>query len=120
MINKFSKDKKLLSVQNLSKGFSLYKSPSNRFLEILLNIVVINFMGTQRYYFRDSGWAYFGNYWREWSWKVNITQNSSRYLIPDGSVQINGRITGLLELGTGFNPEISGLENIEATEFCLE
>jgi lipopolysaccharide transport system ATP-binding protein len=34
-------------------------------------------------------------------------------LIPDtGDIKITGRITGLLELGTGFNAEFSGLDNI--------
>jgi len=34
-------------------------------------------------------------------------------VIPDkGTIQIDGKVTGLLELGTGFNAEMTGLENI--------
>ncbi len=34
-------------------------------------------------------------------------------LLPDsGTISIDGKITGLLELGTGFNAEMTGIENI--------
>lgn len=34
--------------------------------------------------------------------------------LPDrGEIRVDGRVTGLLELGTGFNPDLSGDENID-------
>jgi lipopolysaccharide transport system ATP-binding protein len=37
----------------------------------------------------------------------------SGIVIPDsGTIRIDGKVTGLLELGTGFNYELTGLENI--------
>ena len=46
------------------------------------------------------------------SGKSTLLQLICGTLVPtSGSVGINGRIAALLELGSGFNPEFSGLDN---------
>ncbi len=111
----------MLSVQNLSKGFSLYKSPSNRFLEILLRHSRHKFLWALKdISFEIPAGHTLGIIGANGAGKSTLLKILLGILIPDaGSVQINGRITGLLELGTGFNPEISGLENIRANGILL-
>ena len=42
-----------------------------------------------------------------------LCNTASGIVIPDsGAIQVDGKVTGLLELGTGFNYEMTGLENI--------
>lgn len=105
-----------ISVRNLSKRFEIYATPRDR----LLQMVARN--GKQ--YFREF-WALrnvsfeirrgetVGVVGRNGSGKSTLLQLICGTLNPtDGSVHTFGRIAALLELGSGFNPEFTGRENV--------
>ncbi|MDQ3010985.1 MAG: ABC transporter ATP-binding protein [Acidobacteriota bacterium] len=106
----------MISVQNVSKLYRFYESPSGRLKEILLR--------GRRKYHRDF-WALedvslevptgeaVGIIGRNGAGKTTLLQVIAGVLQPTtGDVHVEGRVTALLELGSGFNPEYTGRENI--------
>jgi len=104
----------VLKVEGVSKKFKLYSSPTDRLKEIFF-----------RRRFHSEFWALkdisfelhpkeiIGIIGENGSGKSTLLKTIAGVLIPDsGQIHINGKITGLLELGTGFNYEFSGRENI--------
>ncbi len=113
-----------LRVSNLSKCYQIYDTPRDR----LKQFVVPRLQGlagqTPRQYFREF-WALkdvsfevkkgetVGIIGRNGSGKSTLLQMICGTLHPtSGSIQTSGRIAALLELGSGFNPEFSGRENV--------
>ena len=105
-----------LEVEQLSKLYPIYDHPRDRLLQ--------TFWGQRKQLFRPF-WALqgvsfklargqtLGVVGRNGSGKSTLLQLICGTLTPTcGSVLVNGRIAALLELGSGFNPEFSGLENI--------
>ncbi|MEP7339961.1 MAG: ABC transporter ATP-binding protein [Acidobacteriota bacterium] len=106
----------MISVQNVSKLYRVYESPTGRLKEILLQ--------GRRKYHRDF-WALedvslevptgeaVGIIGRNGAGKTTLLQVIAGVLQPTtGDVYVEGRVTALLELGSGFNPEYTGRENI--------
>lgn len=113
-----------IKVENLSKCYHIYEQPRDRLKQFLLPRLHRMVGMRPRQYFREF-WALknisfdvrkgetVGIIGRNGSGKSTLLQMICGTLNPTGgSVQSNGRIAALLELGSGFNPEFTGRENI--------
>lgn len=111
-------------VEGLSKRYELYNTPRDRLKQFVLPI--LRRMGGMppRNYFREF-WALrdvsfeirkgepVGIIGRNGSGKSTLLQIITGTLAPtSGTVATHGRVAALLELGSGFNPEFSGRENV--------
>lgn len=104
----------VVRARGITKYFRLYSSPADRLKEILL--------GRRRHRLhvalKDVTFSLhegeiLGIIGRNGSGKSTLLKILMKILLPDGGeMEIKGRVTGLLELGTGFNYEFSGRDNI--------
>lgn len=104
----------MITVKNVSKNYRIYHSPADRLKEIV----------TRRKYHKElkalSGISFtvsdgetLGIVGENGAGKSTLLKILQGVIIPDeGEVSVTGKVTGLLELGTGFNSELSGVENI--------
>ena len=106
----------VLKVQNVGKCYEIYAAPHHRLLQTLLR-------GKKKFY--KEFWALkdisfevkkgecLGIIGRNGSGKSTLLQILTGTLAPTiGSVGVEGRVAALLELGSGFNPEFTGRENV--------
>lgn len=103
-----------VSIRNLNKTYKLYASPAERFVSLLFkknlgrDFVALDNISVDIK--RGEAFAIVG---KNGSGKSTMLQILAGILKPTaGEVQVNGRIAALLELGSGFNPESTGYENI--------
>lgn len=106
-----------ICVEQLSKLYHLYSRPVDRLKHILFGRLGKSY-GHPFWALRDISFQIlrgesFGVIGRNGSGKSTLLQLLAGILQPTkGHVEINGRITALLELGSGFNPEFTGRENV--------
>ncbi|MFN8517562.1 MAG: ABC transporter ATP-binding protein [Chloroflexia bacterium] len=104
-----------VSVAGLSKAYRLYRRPSDRLRELLWPR---RQRGKVFWALRDVSLAIpqgqvLGLIGPNGSGKSTLLQLIAGVLQPtSGAVAAHGRVTALLELGAGFNPEFTGRENI--------
>lgn len=105
-----------IKIRHLSKCFQIYEKPRDRLLQMIVR-------GRKQYY--REFWAIkdvtfevlkgetVGIVGRNGSGKSTLLQLICGTLNPtSGIIQTRGRIAALLELGSGFNPDFTGRENV--------
>ena len=113
-----------IKVENLGKCYQIYEQPHDRLKQMLLPRLY-RLAG-------KAGKSYFREFWalRDVSFSVNkgkvagiIGKNGAgkstllqilcgTVMATSGNVYVKGRIAALLELGAGFNPDFTGIENV--------
>ena len=112
-----SSEEAAITLEAVSKEYMVFDKPSHRLWQML-------FRGKRRFYhvhevLNDIGFSVgrgetVGIIGRNGSGKSTLLSIICGTLpATSGHVAINGRIAALLELGAGFNPELSGAENLD-------
>jgi len=113
-----------IRVRDVSKHYVMFDRPEDRFKQMVVPRLERLIGRKPRRYFRDfaalNGVSFevgrgetVGIIGRNGSGKSTLLQIVCGTLQPtSGSVEVNGRIAALLELGAGFNPEFTGRENV--------
>lgn len=106
-----------IRVNNVSKIYKLYNKPTDRLKEAFAlfgnSVYHSDHHALKNVSFSVNKGETVGIIGKNGSGKSTLLKIISGVLTPTyGNVEVNGRITSLLELGAGFNMEYSGIENI--------
>ena len=106
----------MIKVNNLTKIYKLYDSPKDRFKEALNPFgkkYHHDFYALKNISFEVKKGETVGIIGKNGSGKSTLLKILTGVLTPtSGSYCVNGKVSSLLELGTGFNPELTGVENV--------
>lgn len=109
-------DKIAIKISNLSKIYKLYENNKLRIIESLFPFTKCHhkdFYALQDVTFEVKKGEIVGIIGKNGSGKSTLLKIITGVLSPtNGDIEVNGRISALLELGAGFNPEYTGIENI--------
>jgi len=106
-----------ISVKNIHKNFILSQHKHTSLKQVAVNIVQKNNTTTQKVLdgvsFDIHKGDFFGIVGRNGSGKSTLLKLIAGVYSPTtGSVELNGGLTPFIELGVGFNPELSGRDNV--------
>lgn len=110
----YKTDEVAISVKHVTKAYKIFDTPGKRFLYHMFHTNGgKNFVALNDVSFEVKKGESFGIIGRNGSGKSTMLQILAGIIrATSGSVEIKGRVAALLELGSGFNPESTGYENI--------
>ncbi len=113
-----SKGQPAIIVDNLYKSFKLPHEQHNGIKQMLINVLKGK-KGFETQHVLDNlsfeinKGDFFGIVGRNGSGKSTLLKLLAGIYVPNkGTIQLNGSLTPFIELGVGFNPELSGRENV--------
>lgn len=106
-----------VAIRNIHKEFILPQHKNTTFKQTVVNIVKKNHKVTQKVLdgvsFDIHKGDFFGIIGRNGSGKSTLLKLIAGVYTPTaGHIEINGGLTPFIELGVGFNPELSGRDNV--------
>lgn len=105
-----------VSFESVSKSYAIYDSPGDRLKELLtFNRLAFHrdFWALRNVSFGVNKGETFCVIGENGSGKSTLLQIVAGILAPtEGTVAVRGRVSALLELGSGFNPEFTGRDNV--------
>lgn len=106
----------VISLQGVSKSYRLYQNKRDRLKEALHPFgkkYHEDFFALNNVSLEIGKGEIVGIVGRNGSGKSTLLKLISKVLVPnEGTVSVQGKVSALLELGSGFNPEFTGMENI--------
>lgn len=107
----------MIEVKNLTKVYKMYKSPADRVREALFPKLmkgkIKDFYALRDVSFSIKKGETVGIIGKNGSGKSTLLKLLTGVINPSsGEKRLDGSVSALLELGTGFNPEYTGMENI--------
>ena len=105
-----------IKIENLTKVYKLYDTPSDRLKEtfhLLRKKYHNDFYALNNISFEIEKGKTIGIIGQNGAGKSTLLKILTGVITPSsGSYLVNGKVSSLLELGAGFNPELTGLENV--------
>lgn len=105
----------IIEIKDLVKDYKMFSKKQDRLIETIFPMINrhSNFRAMNNLNLEVKKGEVLGILGKNGAGKSTLLKMITGVVIPTkGSIQVNGKISSLLELGTAFNPELTGEENI--------
>ena len=108
-------EKIMINIENLNKNYKMFKNKKDRLIETIIPKYEkhTDFAAIKKLNLQVKKGEVLGILGKNGAGKSTLLKMITGVAVPtSGKMEINGKISSLLELGTAFNPELTGEENI--------